>query len=594
MSNSDFKIKLVKSSKDSLKNIREKLNEDMGIVKLQSYFPILKNYFDFYNDSNVEFTLKSRYRIKQIINKLDHKIDDYYVKNFFNCMIREVPSGKEFESKVFVKVLPLLNVVSYLVNSYKLENSCLPDDYYLKTLKKINNPNNSAYIDVFFSYLGSLLTEKGKCPTFPLYFGSFSGLQNQFKFDISEDFDDLKENDDFISGLGNKFQIEDFEIDEDVAINHNLLNQNCEIEADEIDDDFDFEPDESLAVNVDREDIVKTEIDIDLSQVDIKSNKLSKSLLDELLSDETDNDNLNTCNNCPCEVGSASNSGSATDGDSGSATDGDSGSATDDLSEDIRILNSDCSFSDISMSSRDSKKMRYCNIPNFPVQLNLIETLDETLDNYLDNSIERKVTPMEWRSILFQICFGLAVAQKNFLFVHNDLHSSNIMFKKTQKRFLYFKANEKFYKIPTFEKITKIIDFGRATFKIKNKIYFSDVFMKNEDAWGQYTYPTNNSLNGCKNKPNMNFDLARFATTIIERFDNYDEEYDDIRDLLNQWMTDKYGNNFSDLEEDFDLYKMIARNAKNANPKKQLNKKIWSCFEISENSIPKSEFIYKF
>ena len=58
MSNSDFKIKLVKSSKDSLKNIREKLNEDMGIVKLQSYFPILKNYFDFYNDSNVEFTFK--------------------------------------------------------------------------------------------------------------------------------------------------------------------------------------------------------------------------------------------------------------------------------------------------------------------------------------------------------------------------------------------------------------------------------------------------------------------------------------------------------------------------------------------------------
>tara|TARA_A100001035_G_C27505366_1_gene373881 strand:- start:123 stop:635 length:513 start_codon:yes stop_codon:yes gene_type:complete len=170
------------------------------------------------------------------------------------------------------------------------------------------------------------------------------------------------------------------------------------------------------------------------------------------------------------------------------------------------------------------------------------------------------------------------------------------MFKKTDNEFLYYKIGGKFFKIPTFNKISKIIDFGRATFKLRNKIYFSDVFMKNEDAWGQYNYPYNNpnSLKNCKIKPNMSFDLSRFATTIIERFDNCDESYDEIRDLLMIWMRDRYGNDLSEQEEDFDLYKLIARNVRSALPRNQLNKKIWDEFIIEEEEIPKSEFIYKF
>ena len=129
---------------------------------------------------------------------------------------------------------------------------------------------------------------------------------------------------------------------------------------------------------------------------------------------------------------------------------------------DVRVLGSDCSMSDISASSKNSDILKYVHIPNFPIQLNMIETLDYTLDNYIDNSIDKKITPTEWKSILFQVCFGLAVAQKHFLFVHNDLHSSNIMFKKTDKEYLYFKFRDNCFKIPTFNKISKIIDFGRA------------------------------------------------------------------------------------------------------------------------------------
>jgi hypothetical protein len=633
----NYKVKVVKTCDESLTDIKTKVGDYLGIFKLQTFFPILSNYFDFYNGSNKEFTLKTRYHIKNIVDKVDYKVDDSYIKHFLNCNIRDIKSGKEAESKIFVKELPLLNVVHYLTNDYKLENTCLPNSYHADTLKKINNPNNSAYIDVFFSHLGSTLTENGKCPTFPLFYGSFTGIKDDFKTDISEDYEDLCENDDFMHGLGSKYTIEDFELEKDPFINHELLNSECIINADDIDtilDDTILDDtilDDTITPDSDELILESDELIPDSDELILESDELipdSDELIlesDELIPDSDelilDNDITTQELEAPDSVLEApdsvleapdlysnsdseapdlySNSDSEapdlySDSDSNSDSDSDNGHITKlDLS-DVRVLASDCSMSDISASSNDSDALKYVHIPNFPVQLNMIETMDMTLDNYIDNSIDKRIPPTEWKSILFQITFGLAVAQKHFLFVHNDLHSSNIMFKKTEKEFIYFKFRDNFFKIPTFNKISKIIDFGRATFKLGNQIYFSDVFKKNEDAFGQYTYPYNNSLKNCRLKPNMSFDLSRLATTIMERFDDADSKYDEVKRLLTLWVTDRHGNNLSELEEDFDLYKLIAKNVKSAHPKSQLNKKLWSEFMVEESDIPKSEFIYKY
>jgi hypothetical protein len=632
MSDHKFKVKIVKCCDETQKNIREKLNKYMGITHFQSFFPILSNYFDFYNGSKSEFTLKTRYRIKDIEDKIDFKVDDSYIKNFLNCNIWEVANKKETQSKVFVKELPLLNVVHYLTNEYKLNNPCLPNYYYSETQKKINNPNNSAYIDVFFSYLGSSLTERGKCPTFPIFYGTFSGIKQDFKIDISEDYEDLCENDDFKNGLGINYTLEDFEIEKDPIVNEELLQRECIVDADSIENilsDSIFEDDNCLNNNnllnepgislkneekagilnnclcddgcnnpecVSAEDFIngdeniEVEINDTVDKVEIndKDNDDDIDDIKELNLDESNND-------LEEEWEDVTGSGSESElSNSDEDIDKKIRELTDlDLS-DIRVLGSDCSMSDISASSNNSDILKYVHIPDFPVQLNMIETLDCTLDNYIDNSIDKKITPTEWKSILFQICFGLAVAQKHFLFVHNDLHSSNIMFKKTKKEFIYFKFRDNYYRIPTFSKISKIIDFGRATFKLGDKIYFSDVFKKNEDAFGQYTYPYNNSLKNCRIKPNMSFDLSRLATTIMERFENSDERYDEIINLLNLWVTDRHGNNLSELDEDFDLYKIIAKSVKSANPKSQLNKKLWNEFLVQENEIPNTEFVYKY
>ena len=59
-------------------------------------------------------------------------------------------------------------------------------------------------------------------------------------------------------------------------------------------------------------------------------------------------------------------------------------------------------------------------------------------------------------SSLFQISFALSYLQRRYDFTHNDLHTNNIMYIETDKRYLYYKLNGRHYKIKTYGKIFKI------------------------------------------------------------------------------------------------------------------------------------------
>tara|TARA_B100001093_G_scaffold512820_1_gene583411 strand:- start:1010 stop:1657 length:648 start_codon:yes stop_codon:yes gene_type:complete len=214
----------------------------------------------------------------------------------------------------------------------------------------------------------------------------------------------------------------------------------------------------------------------------------------------------------------------------------------------------------------------------------------EAFDKTLTDLIKENISEDRWLSILFQICFGLAAGQKHLKYIHNDLHSDNIMFKKTDKEFYYFKFEDIHFKIPTFGEEVKIIDFARSIFKVKNHIFYSDVFERNGDAGGQYGYPPSKYL---RTKMNYNFDLARLATTIIEFF-NQDSP---IFDLLIEWTNYKENGihrNFNQLDDNFDLYVTITKYAKNSNPRNQLKKEIFNLFQIQADNIPTNEIIYEF
>ena len=147
---------------------------------------------------------------------------------------------------------------------------------------------------------------------------------------------------------------------------------------------------------------------------------------------------------------------------------------------DVYESDSDSDDSDDSYDNNDYISV----VKNIPTQLFFIEKLDGILSDLLQN-INKDII----LSCLFQVSFALAYLQKYLQFTHNDLHIDNIMYQRTDKLFLYYKYNNIYFKIPTHGYIFKIIDFGRAVFTFKDKLFFSDCFSKYGDADGQYKYP---------------------------------------------------------------------------------------------------------
>ena len=236
----------------------------------------------------------------------------------------------------------------------------------------------------------------------------------------------------------------------------------------------------------------------------------------------------------------------------------------------------------------NNNNMYYIKCESMPVSLSLMEKLDCTLDDILDDEYNMKET--EWFGIFFQVAFGLAVAQKYFNFVHNDLHSSNVMFKNTESKFLYFQIGSNYYCIPTYGKITKIIDFARGTFKFGDRWVFSDQFKEDNDANGQYDYPVDGTLKNCEHKPNPSFDLVRLGTTVIQRLD----EMPKVREFVEQITMDDNDTSLCYDEDSFQLYIDIAHNCHNAIPIEVMKRPEFERFKINNNKVPKGQYVFKY
>jgi len=168
------------------------------------------------------------------------------------------------------------------------------------------------------------------------------------------------------------------------------------------------------------------------------------------------------------------------------------------------------------------------------------------------------------------------------------------MYKSTSKKFIYYCYNKKYYKVPTFGRIFKIIDFGRSIYKYCGKIFCSDSFQNGGDASTQYnTEPYFNDKKP-RLEPNYSFDLCRLACSI---FDYLVEEMDEIKNLeqcepivrlIVEWCLDDsginilYKNNGAERYPDFKLYKMIARLVHNHTPQMQLERPEFSAFLSSK------------
>ena len=223
-----------------------------------------------------------------------------------------------------------------------------------------------------------------------------------------------------------------------------------------------------------------------------------------------------------------------------------------------------------------------------------MEHMYETLDNYIENN---EMTDKEWKSCFIQVIFILITYQKCFDFTHNDLHTNNIMYVKTEKKFIYVKYDGKYYKIPTFGKIFKIIDFGRAIYKFKGKQLCCDSYNFKEDAANQYNFEPYRNYNKPEILPNKSFDLCRLGCSLYDYFiDDYKEEDsidNEIIKLIIKWTRDDknqnilYKKNGNERYPDFKLYKMIARTVHHCEPHNEINNSIFDIFKISKKKIQK-------
>jgi len=532
----------------------------LDIENLQNYIPIYGSYFNLNENNYNSINLNNNYKLCSITEKLGY--------SKFNGTIID-DSNNIINKKIFFKYSPLVDPIKYMIGKY--DNS-----YSILNLPRLNNneevnkkkldSNNSAYTDGFFSFLSSLLLNKYDFINGIDYYGSFLGIKKNFIVDIEDDLEYLDDSDFFYKNNNILFNIKETENFKNYFSNTKKYKQ---------------------ALVIDNNNILDEEFQID-NLIDNKVNlsEISQIITKDLEIEYTHDLNKNNINKKNIKTNKQSES-------SCSSRYSNTESSKNEYSE-----NGDNSSEDQSESSSINEEI-YANIFKFPVQTIALECCDDTLDSHVINN---KIKDNEWESIIAQILFSLITYQKVFDFTHNDLHSNNIVYNTTEKKFLYYKYDNKHYKIPTFGKIYKIIDFGRAIYKFKGNIICSDSYAADGDAHTQYNTEPYFNDEKPRLEPNYSFDLCRLGCSLFDYFIEDIEEIKKIKSPIKKiiitWVFDDtnknilYKNNGSERYPDFKLYKMIARTVHDHKPQNVLKKPLFEKYLIPKKKINNQSVIF--
>ena len=556
--------------KNDNKTLFTKCNDLVKLYDIQNYVPLYNKFFSLQETNFNAINLNH----KLFITNINEKISE----NIYNIEL-----NNNTKKQSFFKFSPLVDPVKYMIGKYEKNNlELLPN--------KKNNPeningklldeNNSSYVDSFFSYLSSKLLEKHNFIHSIDFYGSFLGIKHNYLFNVADDLDYLIDSDYFHKHKNDLFEITE-NIDHIFEENTrkyreklNILNDDCEkislCDIEEFDSVFkdNLEP----ANNKNEENELPLE-DVDYSLVFENLNKSNRSSFN----------NTNSEGTCSSRSSNTSESGCRSETDEEEVN-----------SEESEIEScSNSEYSDISIEDCIE-----CKIKKFPVQMICLEKMEDTLDNYFENN---DISNDEWKSILFQVIITLFVYQKVFDLTHNDLHTNNIMYNTTDKKYLNYHINGKYYKVPTFGKIYKIIDFGRAIYKFKGKIICSDSYHPTGDAATQYNCEPYFNDKKPRLQPNKSFDLCRLGCSLFDHFFENVEEVKFCKNkvglLINEWCLDNkkrnilYKLNGEERYENFKLYKMIARQVHNHEPNKYIDHELFSNFKTSKKNINKKSKI---
>lgn len=562
------------------------------------------------NESGPDIELKSNFQSLDIIMKeISQETDG--ITNCFPIRGKIINSRTEIiERDFFCKVSPLLEPLKTIAdeqgNPNTIQFQSLPNHIFNKTVNKINSFNNASHIEGFALFLLSKLNDNNVCPHFPEFNGIINCIAKTYYHNITDEIEELSGKRWFIEKTKNgevELNFVDLTKCEDYESSSYSSQSSCssissydslrivDTNTTNITNEFnDLIDSNNTKSNEDTKTIVEnnsnsiqnqeqreTEL-LNVNRVDEMSN------LDKVLGDMEELDSLDNIT-IPLEE----------DMSSPNIDTNQLNIANLELINKLNVEEFESDVDSIDLNTFETtaniikNKAFFLKMKDYPVNYVFMEELEETLDDVLDEGYQ--MGEEEWFAILFQVVYSLCCANYYFDLVHNDLHTSNIMFINVENEYLYYNFNNQYYRIPSNGRCVKIIDFARATLKFNNQDIISDVFHPEGEAAGQYHYSGDEKYDlRTDNTPNPSFDLVRLATTILERID--DEIHPKLFKLLKKWCECDDGSNALYKDDSFELYIDIAHNCHNAIPKKVIKDKIFNKFKICKDDIPEDELIY--
>lgn len=563
--------------------------ETLFLSNPQNYIPIYNKFFTL-NDTNYNsINLNNKWYISNINEGSE---DDFHL---LNCRLKNIQNNKVKDKDVFFKMAPLLDPFKYLIGKYNL------NDKKLFTLPKLNSTesdchskfvdqNNSAYVDGLFVFLSSNLIYTHGFLHGVDYYGSFLGIKNDFILNVFDDIDYLNGSDFFNKNKNVLFKIDDYDHlfqEENQKLKPITIQHNSSAKSQISIKSFDNE----MFEDVFDENIINIS-DLPSDLIDLTN--------DNLLEQKDTNQHVTLKSNSTCSSRSSYTDNGEDCEDCGEIENLDSDKPENDFNDEEEEHNEENDDDEENDEEDDDESFEEeridVTIPKFPVQVIGMEFCENTFDELILNN---ELSKEEWYSAFMQIIMILITYQKAFNFTHNDLHTNNVMYNETDKKFIYYCYKKKYYKVPTFGRIFKIIDFGRSIYKFDGKLFCSDSFQTGGDAATQYN--TEPYLNEKKPRlePNYSFDLCRLACSI---FDYVIEDFDEVKDLskckdpvkrlIVEWCLDDkgvnmlYKGNGVDRYPDFKLYKMIARCVHNHTPQAQLERPEFNAYSNFKGELP--------
>jgi hypothetical protein len=546
------------------------------LSKIQNYIPIYNRFFSLNNTNYNNINLNHTWYISNI-NDVELEEKNNTNCQIYSCIVKNINTQKSKYKNIFFKLAPLIDPYKLLVGKYsfdkKLYNLPNIESNETTTLKKYLDVNNSAYVDGFFLFLNSVLIHKYNFYHSVDYYGSFLAIKNNFIINVVDELDYLNNSEYFNKNKNVLFTIDDYE--------HLINNEEIKMPPLKIDYNSSIKSNVSIkSINNNFFENIFSENNNLTSEL-----KLTQELI-EVINNDGQNE-LKDINNVTLKSGSSCSSRTSYTNEEESCENCDNLSSDEEETEETKETENEDKGEDDETEIWEEETEESFNeeiinvtIPAFPVQAICMECCEDTFDNLI---LTNDLKPEEWFSAFMQIIMILITYQKAFAFTHNDLHTNNVMYNSTDKKYIYYCYKKKYYKVPTFGRIFKIIDFGRSIYKVNGNLFCSDSFQNGEDAATQYNTEPYFNEKKPRLDPNFSFDICRLACSI---FDYLIEDMEEIKDLSKcndavkklvvEWCLDDkginllYKNNGVDRYPEFKLYKMISRCVYNHTPQLQL------------------------